>query len=147
MEFIVNSVGEDIDSLCLLDGTLRLDIPTRAIPQTSCRVSLSRPTGLNPELEPPPQMLIKAMSRLSLYRMQEQARKDLANGDVEKATQRLQNLATQLLVSGEPGLAQTVMLEVKSIQNGNGLSGEAEKQIKYGTRALLLPSGMEEHQL
>ncbi|MBN2499564.1 MAG: DnaJ domain-containing protein [Anaerolineales bacterium] len=147
MEFIVNSVGEDIDSLCLLDGTLRLDIPTRAIPQTSCRVSLSRPTGLNPELEPPPQMLIKAMSRLSLYRMQEQARKDLANGEVEKATQRLQNLATQLLVSGEPGLAQTVMLEVKSIQNGGSLNGEAEKQIKYGTRALLLPSGMEERQL
>jgi Ca-activated chloride channel family protein len=92
-------------------------------------------------------MLIKAMSKLSLYRMQEQARQDLANGEVEKATQRLQNLATQLLVSGEPGLAQTVLLEVKGIQNGRGLSEEAEKQIKYGTRALLLPSGMEERTL
>jgi Ca-activated chloride channel family protein len=147
MEFIVNSVGEEIDILCLLDGTLNLDIPIRAIPHTSCRVSLSRTTGLNPELEPPPQMLIKAMSKLSLYRMQEQARQDLAHGDIDKATQRLQNLATQLLVSGEPGLAQTVMLEVKSLQNGDGLSGEAEKQIKYGTRALLLPSGMEELEL
>jgi Ca-activated chloride channel family protein len=52
----------------------------------------------------------------------------------------MQNLATQLLMSGEPSLAHTVMLELRQIEGGNSISEEAEKRIKYGTRALMLPA-------
>jgi hypothetical protein len=55
-------------------------------------------------------------------------------------------LATQLLSSGETGLAQTVMLELDNIRSSNDMSEDARKQIKYGTRALVLDSEQEETQ-
>lgn len=139
MEFAIESIQPDIEEFILAEGTLKMDIPTRAIPTTTSRFSFSRPVAADPEIEPPPQALINAMSSLSLYRLQEQARLELASGEVQKGTTRLQNLATQLLLSGEAELAQTVMLELKQIQTGSIISEEAEKRIKYGTRALLLP--------
>ncbi|MCH7663121.1 MAG: VWA domain-containing protein, partial [Chloroflexi bacterium] len=141
MEFAVGTFSADIESFTLAEGTLNLDIPCRTIPSTTSRFSFIRPVGHDPSNQPPPQGLIKAMSRLSLYRLQEQARRELADGEVEKATTRLQNLATQLLMSGEPDLAQTVMLELKRIESGSIISDKAKKKIKYGTRALLLPAG------
>ncbi len=142
-EFLISSIPAKADlDLTLMDGQLKMFIPSRTIPMTNARFSLSRTTAENPVLEPPPQVLVKAMSRLSLYRLQEQARQELATGDVEKATQRLQYLATQLLASGQPELAHTVMLEVKHIGEGQVFGEEQQKAIKYGTRSLLLPSGI-----
>ena len=78
------------------------------------------------------------MSRLSLYRLQEMAQIDIKQGNVNKATGRLKNLATQLLTAGENDLANTVMLELNNIRSNRDMSEEAKKQIKYGTRALVL---------
>lgn len=144
MEFLVEAIPPEVESLTLIEGTLNLDIPSRAIPATSARLRLARPTDFNPDLQAPPQVLIKAMSRLSLYRLQEQARREIAEGQIDKAVNRLHNLATQLLASGKSGLAHTVMLEAKNLEGGNLFGKTAEKRIKYGTRALLLPSTTEE---
>lgn len=144
LEFVVNPFEGSVDNLTLANGSMNLFVPTRAIPNFTSRFSFDRPVLENLDPEPPPQALVKAMSRLSLYRMQEQARRELSNGEVEKATRRLQNLATQLLMSGEPELAHTVMLELKEIETGSLLNHEAKKKIKYGTRALLLPPGEED---
>jgi Ca-activated chloride channel family protein len=76
--------------------------------------------------------------------MQEQARKDLADGNVEEATRRLQNLATHLLAHGDRDLARTVLAEADRVSQGRALSEQGEKRIKYGTRALLLPPNMED---
>lgn len=141
MEFAVDAIPSDIESIILAEGSIKMDIPTRTIPTTTSRFSFTRPVNSEPNNDPPPQALIKAMSRLSMYRLQEQARRELSDGEVEKATTRLQNLATQLLLSGEPDLAHTVMLELKRVETGSIISAEAEKRIKYGTRALLLPAG------
>jgi Ca-activated chloride channel family protein len=104
---------------------------------------MTRPAKANAEVTPPPQVLIKAMSRLSIYRLQEQAQKDLAAGNIDQATQKLNNVAVQLLSAGENGLAQTVMLELDNLKKGETLSQEAKKRIKYSTRALLLPTDEE----
>jgi Ca-activated chloride channel family protein len=137
MEFLIESTGNQQEVL-VLDGTLHLMMPSAPIPNFSSRLTFSRPVVENPEPVPPPQILIRAMSRLSLYRLQEMARKDMQNGDITKATQRLKNLATQLLMSGEENLAQTVMLELDHINRNQEMSENAQKQIKYGTRALVL---------
>jgi Ca-activated chloride channel family protein len=144
MEFMIENVPPNSDTVTLLEGTLKMDVPSRAIPSTTSVISLTRQTAMNPDLAPPPQVLIKAMSKLSLYRMQQQARQDIAEGNTNKAATRLQNLATQLLITGQPSLAQTVMLELKNLEGGTEIGAENEKRIKYGTRALLLPSGLEE---
>jgi Ca-activated chloride channel family protein len=138
MEFLVNKVGAEHEELTLLDGELKMLLPKLTIPNVSTRLTLSRPTTHSAEPEPPPQVLVRAMSKLSLYRLQEMAQKDLQAGNVHKATTRLKNLATQLLSSGESELAQTVMLELDGLNSNQGMSEDAKKRIKYGTRALVL---------
>lgn len=143
MEFMMPRVPEKSTKTVLLEGKLKFNIPTRVIPNASTKISLIRSVEKNPEHEPPPQVLIKAMSKLSLYRLQHQARQELEAGDIEKATTRLTNLATQLLESGNTELANTINLELKNLENGESFSAEAQKRIKYGTRSLLM-SDLEE---
>jgi Ca-activated chloride channel family protein len=87
---------------------------------------------------------MQAMSRLTLYRMQERARDDIGNGNLRDATRRLQNLATHLLAQGQRDLARSVLGEVAYIQQNQTFSEEGDKRIKYGTRSLLLPPGTKE---
>jgi Ca-activated chloride channel family protein len=72
--------------------------------------------------------------------MQERAHQELAEGDIAAATRHLKNLATHLLSKGERELANTVLNQVEQIQENRTASEEGKKRIKYGTRALLLPT-------
>ncbi len=129
-------------SMILMDGTLRYEIPSRVIPTIRTPISISRPVAkADIPQKPPPQKIVQAMSRLTLYRMQEQAKQDLEAGNIEQATRRLRFLATHLLAQGESSLATTVLGEAGRIERNSSLSDEGEKRIKYGTRALLLPPG------
>lgn len=129
-------------SMVLLDGSLRYEIPSRIIPSIRIPLTISRPVvSSEASPQPPPQKIVQAMSRLTLYRMQEQAKQDIEAGNIEQATRRLRFLATHLLAQGETSLATTVLGEAGRIERERSLSGEGEKKIKYGTRALLLPSG------
>ena len=143
IEFMIHQIPENIFQQTLLEGQLHLNIPSRPIPNTDFKIDMTRPAKTDAEVTPPPQVLIKAMSRLSIYRLQEQAQKDLAAGNMDQAAQKLNNVAVQLLSAGENGLAQTVMLELDNLKSGKSLSQEAKKRIKYSTRALLLPTDEE----
>ncbi len=144
LEFLVTAVPEAADIVALARGHLRMDIPTRTVPTVRMPLLLERPTSAVIDPEPPPPAIVKALSRLTLYRMQEKARQDVGAGNFEEATRVLKNLATQLLAQGEGKLARTVLLEVNRLQNGQPLSEQGEKRIKYGTRALLLPKHLED---
>jgi Ca-activated chloride channel family protein len=84
--------------------------------------------------------IMQAMSKITLFRMQERAQEDLATGNIEEATHRLQNIATHLLAQGERELADAVLEEAKHILQYQKISEEGKKRIKYGTRDLMLPS-------
>jgi hypothetical protein len=71
-----------------------------------------------------------------LYRMQERAHKEIEKGNVMGATRQLKMLASNLLTQGERSLAQTILLEVESLQKQNALTIDGSKKIKYGTRSL-----------
>ncbi len=83
------------------------------------------------------------MSRLTLYRLQEKVRLEVSEGQIDKATKHLHYLATHLLAHGDRELAHTVLIEAEHVQQSRRFSGEGEKRIKYGTRALMLPPGPE----
>jgi Ca-activated chloride channel family protein len=137
IEFVVDSTLEAQDDLILADGKLQMVVPSEPIPKTALRFTLSRKVAEDPEVEPPPKILVRAMSRLSLYRMQEKAQQELNDGQIDQATQRLKHLSQNLLASGEAELAHTVLLEIESMERTQTLSESAQKQIKYGTRALV----------
>jgi Ca-activated chloride channel family protein len=137
IEFLINSTMDNKEESILTEGNLHMVIPSLPIPKKSTRFSLSRKVEKDPQVEPPPKVLVRAMSRLSLYRMQEKAQQELNDGQVEKATQRLKHLSENLLTSGQSDLAHTVMLEIDTIERTQSLSESAQKKIKYGTRALI----------
>jgi len=83
------------------------------------------------------------MTQISMYRLQERASQDVKDGKIESATKHLQYLATNLLSTGNRSLAHSVLVEAENIRQSRSFSKDGDKRIKYGTRALLLPSGLE----
>jgi Ca-activated chloride channel family protein len=137
LEFDIDATRQSDGEIFLAEGELRLDLPSRVIPATSARFQLSRPVRETNRTDAPPQALITAIGKLSLYRMQERARADLEAGDAGGAAKRLRMLATHLLSSGQNSLARTVLLAADEIKNSGNLDEKSGKQIKYGTRALI----------
>lgn len=91
----------------------------------------------NPGVEEPPTAILDALSKLTLYRLQERAQEALERGDVTEATRRLENLATRLLAMGEEELANQTLSEARRVAHTAGLSDKGRKTIKYQTRFLL----------
>ncbi|GAP20076.1 VWA domain-containing protein [Leptolinea tardivitalis] len=132
------------ETITLLQGILTMEIPTRKEPLNRIEISLRRTVREDQEKSIPPRELVEAIEKLTLYRLQEKAREEEAAGDHVNATRHLKNLATRLLQKKESdNLGKMVLSEAEKIQSGKGYSPEAEKRIKYGTRALLLPMAKE----
>ena len=148
LEFLIDPIATKIEHIILAEGRFTFDIPKHSSSSYRIPLTLLRPVSEMPTVEPPPQIIVDAMSKLTLYRMQEKAHEALTAGNVEQAAKNLKNLATHLLSKGEQALAKTVILEAQNLENQQKFSQNGEKEIKYGTRALLLPSGsMEENNL
>jgi Ca-activated chloride channel homolog len=96
----------------------------------SLPVSIEKPPA-------PPRKVMDALSKIRLYKLQEQARIEAAAGNFDEAADHLTRLATHLLSQGEQGLAKTVLIEADNMQKKKPISKQAGKEIKYGTRALL----------
>lgn len=90
-----------------------------------------------PPMDDPPPAIMDALSKLTLYRLQEKAQAALERGDVEEATRRLENLATRLLEIGEESLANQTLSEVNYIHQTHQLTAGGQKTLKYNTRALM----------
>lgn len=87
----------------------------------------------------PPTAIMEALSKLTLYRLQEKAREALNKGNIEEATKRLNNLATRLLEMGQKELAQATLSEAQRVAQTRALSAQGKMTIKYQTRALVSP--------
>lgn len=139
LEFNIKPQTKKTKAINLLRGKLEVSIASLQIPSYPIPINIVLPVNENALPETPPPPLIQAISKLTLYRMQEKARKEMAAGNYEQAAGQLQKLATRLLAQGERSLAKTIMLEIEHVNNENAFSEIGEKQIKYGTRALMLP--------
>lgn len=139
LEFMIAPISAGVDEIILAEGRLSLDIPALPVPTSTERLNLGLPVVDIAETSDPPAEILQAMKQLTLYRMQEKAQEDIADGDYESAHRRLQHLATHLLSQGEYELASTVLNEAESLIKQESLSEAGGKQIKYGTRALIPP--------
>ena len=137
-EYIIHPTAVKSNIATILDGTLKASISSNSLPVSSYQMRLQRPVSNETEADSPPPEIVQALSRLMLYRMQEKARHEIENGNVEAGTQQLQMLAANLATQGERSLARTIALEADRIQRDGDISAEGGKKIKYGTRALFL---------
>ena len=135
-EIMVSSPALSGSTLSLLDGQMQILVKGRTIAIPPLRVRLERPVSTDAGQDPPPLPIMQALSRLTLYRMQERARAEAQAGEIEKATRSLKYLAAHLSSQGQDGLARTVLFEVENLSRKQSLSQEGEKEIKYATRAL-----------
>ncbi len=88
----------------------------------------------------PPSSIVDALSKLTLYRLQEKAQAALEDGNADEATRHLQYLATRLIDMGEHDLGRQAMAEAQHIIQTRAFSNEeTKKTIKYKTRALIEP--------
>jgi Ca-activated chloride channel homolog len=94
-----------------------------------------------PDLEKPSTEILDALSKLTLYRLQEKAQEALATGNIAEATRRLENLATRLLAMGQNELATQALTEARRVAHTSGFSDKGRMTIKYQTRQLMLNSG------
>jgi Ca-activated chloride channel family protein len=142
LEFAVKPILETKKNLRVSSGRLRMNI---ANVDTAAQMFLkiNVPVSEKKFSEAPPASIVEAMSKLMLYRMQEKARDEIKNGQIAEGTKHLQHLATHLLSQGNRELARTVLLEAEHINKNKSFSSEGDKRIKYATRSLLLPSGLE----
>lgn len=131
------------DMVQILTGSLKLTIAALPTPKQPIEIEFSREVKVQSEIIPPPATIHQALSKLTLYRMQEKAHKELDQGQYELAAKTMQRLATNLLALGEKDLAQTVMIEAKNIENTQAITDMGSKKIKYGTRALVGPEKQE----
>lgn len=143
-EFLIPSQPAEVASLSILKGSIKMEIPSLKSIRTRLRVEVNRAVSTNVDRETPPPSLVEAMAKLTLYRLQERVRKEVTDGQIDKATKHLHYLATHLLSQGDRELAHTVLMEAEHIQQSRRFSKEGDKRIKYGTRALLLPTGLEQ---
>ena len=137
LEFYIREIPAGNAEIILVNGRISFSVPGNSHIPYALQLRLERPISQEAETDQPPIAILQALSRLTLYRMQEKARKEVDAGNIEAATHRLQFLATNLLATGEKELAHAAMREAANIQSLRGLSEEGQKQIKYGTRNLL----------
>ena len=142
-EFLVDPEALSGDVLTLLSGSLKISIAARPTPVPPIRLHLTRDIRPNPSAEPPPTRILSALSRLTLYRMQERARTAADSGQYDVAARHLHNLATHLLSQGEHSLAKTALFEADNLERMHTWSESGNKDIKYQTRALLLSGAKE----
>lgn len=87
-----------------------------------------------------PPRLLNLVARLSVFRLQEKAWQSLESGDTRQATRYLESAATHLFDMGYRELGRAAMLEVGRLTQGTGPTVEGRKKLRYGTRALSIPS-------
>jgi Ca-activated chloride channel family protein len=142
-EIVVNPSALKTDVVAVLDGSLKASITARPTPVPPIRLRLTRAVHSDPSSDPPPTRILSALSRLTLYRMQERARTSADSGHFDTAARQLQALATHLLSKGEHALAKTALFEAENLEKMHAWSASGNKDVKYSTRALLLGGAKE----
>ena len=141
MEMLVQPDALKQNAITVLNGKIFVQLTNQSPPEPPIPLRLVRPVLEGTNLDPPPLEIVDALSRLKFYRLQEQARLEATAGEYEQAAEHLTRLATHLLAQGERGLAKTALMEAENLQREKSFSQQGGKEIKYGTRALLLKSG------
>lgn len=141
LEIFIKSIPASTRELKLGTGRVNFKLPSHAITNGRLNFDIRRPVALEVEREIPPAAIVEALSKLTLYRLQERARTEVDKGEIANATKHLHHLATHLLARGDRELAHTVLVEAEHIQQSRRFSKDGDKRIKYGTKALLLLPG------
>ncbi len=144
IEMTVEIPDMDSPQIQLINGVFEMMISSD--PPKKCKMPLiiRLPLGEPPVDETPPKEIVQAMTRITLLRMQKKAWEEVASGQIEAATVRLQHMATKLGSMGENDLAAYTNREIDQMVQSRSLSSAGKKLLKYATRALVISDHQKE---
>lgn len=137
-EYLIHPKAVQSNRLTFMDGVLKVSMDSLLFPVPPLRLRPSCSVVDTPPAYAAPAEIQKALSRLTLYRMQERARKEIEKGNYDAATRRLQILADNLSAQGERSLADTILFEAGRLKEKLALSDGGSKKMEYGTRSLFM---------
>ena len=132
---------EAVGQCSLVSVTVEADMPSLGLTDEQVLAEVSVEVVAEGEIDQtPPPAIVGALGKLAIFRMQEKTMAELERGDIERASQRLETMATRLLNIGETELAKAALLEAGRLARTGHISPEGRKKIRYGTRSLsILP--------
>jgi len=136
-EFIIHPLLRSDHWVDLVSGLIEMELAAEGPQKARIHPRLQVAVRDEDVTSRPPDEIVRAISRLNMFFMQERSREDVKIGNYMKATQRLNYLGTKLISEGEIQLAHRVFSESESIQKTHSFSIDGEKEIKYGTKMLL----------
>jgi Ca-activated chloride channel family protein len=128
---------QNVGKVSIAQVELSADVPSmrRAGDRVKAAIEIQVATDVG-VVRPVPSNIVSILSKVSIFKMQEKTMDELEQGEVERASQRLETMATRLLNLGENELAKAALLEAGRIARTGHLSPEGRKKIRYGTRSL-----------
>lgn len=84
------------------------------------------------------QRVMNIIERVTAHKLQTQALDDAAQGDSDRATQRLRAAATRLLELGENDLAEQANQQANQLEQGGQINRETDQRMRYATKKLNL---------
>jgi len=128
---------EGTKQLTFLKGRIRFLLGENKENSLVEEIKLCLPVIENPERSNIPIEIVQALSRITLYQMQDKSHTDVQSGKVVDAVRRLTYMATHLIGQGNISFAKEVLNEAENIKKEQTYSEDGNKRLKYGTRALL----------
>jgi Ca-activated chloride channel family protein len=116
LEFIIRKISSEKKTIKLMEGKVHLESPSRVFNIERHLTSCNLPVKIAFEKETPPSILLDALSRLTLYRMQQRAREEVKAKSFASASKHLNFLASKLHETGEMELANAVILEANELK-------------------------------
>lgn len=136
-EFRVQPIHISQPQLNLLEGYLKINSTTSRTKFATSPTIVSVPVMLGSvKTALPSNLVMTAVYNVSIYRMQENARKLIQQGNIAEGVNILKNLARQLNAQGNQMLAEQIEKETVFISENRNYSESGEKHIKYATRLL-----------
>ncbi len=80
--------------------------------------------------------VMNLVEKVTAFKLQTRALEEAETGNVGGATQKLRAAATRLLDLGELDLAEKAQQQADQLEQGSGISAEAQKELRYATRRL-----------
>ncbi len=122
----------------LLQIVLRYQMPESEQQEQQQEMQLTVTIGNTESVSSESDLAIKHwMERLTAYRLQAKAWKNVETGAIDEAAEQLMMAGTRLFEAGEIPLASTIQEEATRLLKSGRASSEGRKRIKYGTRGLI----------
>ena len=80
--------------------------------------------------------VMNLVEKVTAFKLQTRALSEAEAGNLSGATQKLRAAATRLLDLGELELAQKAQEQAAALEQGQGMSAESQKELRYATRRL-----------